>query len=52
MIIAIILLALGELYLLWLHVSTCKLMSKMLRELGDMLKEGDLDERKTESKKV
>lgn len=49
MTIVIILLALGELYLLWLHVSTCKLMSKMLRELGDMLKEGDLDERETES---
>lgn len=52
MIIAIIILALGELYLLWLHVSTCKLMSKMLRDLGDMLKEDDPDERETESKKV
>lgn len=38
--IAIIILALGEFYLLWLHISTCKLMSKMLRELGDILKEG------------
>lgn len=38
--IAIILLAFGELYLLWLHISTCKLMSKMLRELGDIMKEG------------
>lgn len=38
--IAIIILAFGELYLLWLHISTCKLMSKMLRELGDILKEG------------
>ena len=37
--IAIILLTLGELYLLWLHVSTCKLMSKMLREFGDIIKE-------------
>ena len=38
--ISIIILAFGELYLLWLHISTCKLMSKMLRELGDILKEG------------
>lgn len=38
--IAIIILALGELYLLWLHIRTCRLMSKMLRELGDILKEG------------
>ncbi len=38
--IAIIILAIGELYLLGLHISTCKLMSKMLRELGDILKEG------------
>lgn len=40
--IAIIMLAFGELYLLWLHISTCKLMSKMLRELGDIMKEGEL----------
>lgn len=38
--IAIIILAFGELYLLWLHISTCRLMSKMLRELGDIMKEG------------
>ena len=38
--IAIIILAIGELYLLWLQIKTCKLMSKMLRELGDILKEG------------
>ena len=38
--IAIIILALGELYLLRLHISTYKLMSKILRELGDILKEG------------
>ena len=41
MILAIIILALGELYLLWLHISTCKLMGKMLREFADILKEGD-----------
>lgn len=38
---SIIILAFGELYLLWLHIRTCKLMSKMLRELGDILKEGE-----------
>lgn len=38
--ITIIMLAFGELYLLWLQIKTCKLMSKMLRELGDILKEG------------
>lgn len=41
MIIAIIILALGELYLFWLHINTCKLMSKMLRELADILKGGN-----------
>ena len=40
MTIAIIILALGELYLLWLHISVCKLMSKMLRDLADIMKEG------------
>jgi hypothetical protein len=38
--IAIIILALGELYLFWMHIRTCMLMGKMLRELGDILKEG------------
>ena len=38
---SIIILAFGELYLLWLHISTRNLMSTMLRELGDILKEGE-----------